>query len=226
MDVQIRFWSDELNKAVTRYWGSEFQLNTDAVTLKENLLKSLNPLPIEKQTQFAMDGPNTNWKILRFISDFRDEEEYPPLDNIGACGLHVINGALHTGVVKAGWPIEKLLRAMFKFLQHSTARRAEYLQVSKGLWPEKFVVTRWVENEPVANRAIEIWADYVKLIKVFLGKCPSSQPKGNKSYDNLKEYHCNPLIMVYLHLFRDAAARLNYFLVKFQRLTHDTFPQR
>ena len=66
MDVQIRFWSDELNKAVTRYWGSEFQLNTDAVTLKENLLKSLNPLPIEKQTQFAMDGPNTNWKILNF----------------------------------------------------------------------------------------------------------------------------------------------------------------
>ena len=122
-------------------------------------------------------------------------------------------GPLHTGVVKAGWPIEKSLRAMFKFLQHSTARRAEYLRVSKGLWPEKFVVTRWVENEPVANRAIEIWADYVKLIKVFLGKCPSSQPKDNKSYDDLKEYHCNPLIMVYLHLFRDVAARLNNFLV-------------
>ena len=40
MDVQIRFWSDELNKAVTRYWGSDFQLNTDAVTLKENLLEA------------------------------------------------------------------------------------------------------------------------------------------------------------------------------------------
>ena len=41
------------------------------------------------------------------ISDFRDEEEYPLSDNIGACGLHVISGALYTGVVKAGWPIEK-----------------------------------------------------------------------------------------------------------------------
>ena len=136
------------------------------------------------------------------------------MENIGSCGLHVISGALHTGVVEADWPIDKLLRGMFKFLHNSPARRAEYLRVSKdGLWPEKFCVTRWVENEPVANRAIEIWDDYVKLIKVFLSKCPSSQPKDNKSDENLKECHTNPLIIVHLHLFRDVAAR---FLVKFQ----------
>ena len=82
------------------------------------------------------------------ISDFRDEEEYPPSDNIGACGLHVISGALYTGVVKAGWPIEKLLRAMFKFLKHSTARRAEYLRVSKGLWPEKLLLPNCVLTIP------------------------------------------------------------------------------
>ena len=73
-----------------------------------------------------------------------------------------------------------------------------------------------MENEPVANRAIEIWEDYVKLIQVFVGKCHSKQPKDNKSYDHLKECHTNPLISVYLHLFRDVAARLNSFLVKFQ----------
>lgn len=104
MDVQIRFWSDSLNKSVTRYQGSEFQYNTDALTLKETLLKSLELLPIEKQTQLAMDGPH-NWKILDLLSVFRDEEEYPKLENIGSCGLHVISGALHTGVGAAGFKV-------------------------------------------------------------------------------------------------------------------------
>ena len=86
MDVQIRFWSDVLNKSVTRHWGSQFQYNTDAVTLKENLLKLLYSLPVEKQTQLSMDGPQINWKILNLFSVFRDEEEYPQLENIGSCG--------------------------------------------------------------------------------------------------------------------------------------------
>ena len=56
MDIQIRYWSEEFNRAITRYWGSEFQLSTDAVTLKNSLLKSLEKLPMEKQTRLAMEG--------------------------------------------------------------------------------------------------------------------------------------------------------------------------
>ena len=142
MDIQIRFWSKKLNKAVTRYWGSEFQLLTDAKTLTDNLMKGLAILPVEKQHQLAMDGPRTNWKILRLIMELRDKEEHSPLQDIGSCGLHVVSGALHTGVVAGSWPIEKLLRAMFKFLHNSPARRAEYLRVSsRGLYPQKFCAT-------------------------------------------------------------------------------------
>ena len=54
------------------------------------------------------------------------------------------------------------------------------------------------------------------LIKAFQSKAPSKHPKDNKSYDNLVKYHLNPLIPVYLHLFRDFMTRLNVFLVKFQ----------
>ena len=74
----------------------------------------------------------------------------------------------------------------------------------------------WVENEIVANRAIDIWEDFVQLMKVFVAKAPRKQPKDNISYNNLKAYHTNPLIVIYLHLFRDVAARLNCFLIKFQ----------
>ena len=61
-----------------------------------------------------------------------------------------------------------------------------------------------------------IWEDFVRLIKEILAKPPSKRPKDNKSFDNLVKYHASPLIPVYLHLFRDVAARLNIFLIKFQ----------
>ena len=106
---------------------------------------------------------------------------------------------------------------MFKFLHNFFARRAEYLCVSlSGLHPKKFCATRWVENEIVARRAIDIWEDFVKLIKLYVATAPSKQPKDNISYNNLKVDHTNPLIVVNLHLFGDVAARLNCFIIKFQ----------
>ena len=137
MEIQVCFWSEKLKKALTRYLGSEFQLCRDAGTLSDSLMKGLAALPIEKQHQFAMDGPKVNWKILRLIMDSRHKEEYPPLH-----GLHVLSGALYTGVVVSSWPIEKVLGAIFRFLHNSPARRAEYLRVSSsGFYPEKFCTT-------------------------------------------------------------------------------------
>ena len=130
----------------------------------------------------------------------------------------MVSGALHSAVVvvAADWPVEKVLRGMLKLLKDAPARRAEYMRGSvTGLYPENFCVIRWVENEPVADRAIVIWNDIVTLIKAFQSEATSKRPKDNKS-DNLVKYHLNPLIPVYLHLFRDVATRLNVFLVKFQ----------
>ena len=69
MDTQVRFCSEKLKKAVTRYWGSEFHLGSDTETLSDSLMKGLVALPIEKQHQLAVDGPKVNWKILRLIMD-------------------------------------------------------------------------------------------------------------------------------------------------------------
>ena len=217
MDLQVRYWCNKTSRAVTRYYVSEFQMHGDHMTLSENLLKGIGDLPEEKLTQTAMDGPNVNWKVLEVIQIKREEDEYPPLEDIGSCGLHVVSGAFHSAVLAADWPAEKVLRGMYKLLKDARPRRAEYMRGSAtGLYPEKFCIIRWVENEPFADRAIKIWGDVVTLIKAFQGKVPSKRPKDNKSYDNLVQYYLNPLIPVYLHLFRDLAARLNIFLVKFQ----------
>ena len=166
MDVQIRYWDENSLRAVTRYWASAFQMHGDAETLSTNLSKSLEDVPRSKMHQLGMDGPNTNWKILSILQTERKNDEISPLEDIGSCGLHVISGALHTGVVKNEWPIDKVLRGMFKLLNKSPARRAEYLRTSgNSLYPEKFCPTRWVENESVAQRGIEIWDGFVKYIK-------------------------------------------------------------
>ena len=86
MDVQIRFWCVALNKAITRYWNSQFQHRGDAVTLADKLVKSTENLPIERYHQLAMDGPNTNWKILSILQQMQEKEEYPPLGAFLSCG--------------------------------------------------------------------------------------------------------------------------------------------
>ena len=185
--------------------------------LSENLLTGIANLPEEKLIQTAMDDPSVNWKVLEVIQKKREEDEYPPLADIGSCGLHVISGTLHSAVVASDWSVEKVLTGMFKQLKDAPVRQAEYMQGSiTGLYLEKSCVIRWVENKLVADRAVIIRNDIVTLIKAFQSKALSKCPKDNKSYDNLVKCHLNSLISVYLHLFRDVATRLNVFLVKFQ----------
>lgn len=218
MDIQVRYWCPINSIAVTRYLGSQFQYSTTAEALVDELLKALPSSPtLDKMIQLAMDGPSTNWKVLALMDKLREKAEIPPMDCIGSCGLHIISGALGTGVKKADWSVEKVLRGMFKFLKKSPARRGDYLKLSDtGIFPLQFVATRWTENDVVAERGVSIWDDMVKLIKFTLAKVPSKQPKDNKSYQNLVKYHTSPLIKVELHLFKDVAFILNEFLVTFQ----------
>ena len=116
-------------------------MHGDHMTLSENLLKGIGDLPEEKLTQTAMDSPNVNWKVLEAIQIKREEDKYPPLEDIGSCGLHMVSGALHSALLAADWPVEKLLREMYKLLKDAPARRAEYMRVSAtGLYPEEFCV--------------------------------------------------------------------------------------
>ena len=114
------------------------------------------------------------------MTKFREDEEMPPLDCTGSCGLHVISGALQSGVKPAEWGTEKVLMGMYKFLHKSPGRRADYLNISNGtdVFAMKFCPTRWFENAPVAERAIEVWKYIVELIKLFSVKTTKSETQG------------------------------------------------
>ena len=104
-----------------------------------------------------MDGPSVNWKFIDELSNDdafgSDESE---LLEIGSCGLHVVPDRPQCAV---NWNVNSTLKALYRILKDSPARRADYSSVTGStLFPLKFCSTRWVENTSVAQRALKICA--------------------------------------------------------------------
>ena len=164
-----------------------------------------------------MDGPTTNWNVLDIIDDERVANGVQKTINIGSCSLHILHGAFQTGFTKIDWDIGKILKAMYKLFDESPARRDIYLHEGHSeLFPLKFAATRWIEDQKVAERALEVWPSIVATIKHWTSLCKSKQPKNNKSYETLVEYHKDPLIPARFHFFCFIAGILKPFLVIFQ----------
>ena len=217
MDTVVKYFDDVTGLVETRYLTSAFLKRPNSSNLHDKLLESLSSLDLGKMRQLSMDGPNVNWDVLKINCQYREENEHPKLINIGSCGLHVMHGALRTGTIATVWEIHKVLHAMWKIFDESPARRDIYMrETSCDILPLHFCKTRWIEDEPVAERAIQIWPNIVKLVKYWLTLPASKRPKNNKSYETLLKYHTDPLIVVKLHFFKYIASLLKPFLVQFQ----------
>ena len=73
-----------------------------------------------------------------------------------------MHGAFKTGFKKGApsWNIPGILGAMYRFLKDSPARRDQYEKCNKyddaqPIYPLLFFTVRWVENKPVASRALD-----------------------------------------------------------------------
>lgn len=87
------------------------------------------------------------------------------LINIGPCGLHVLHNSFKTGAVATGWQIDSLLSSLYHLFKDSPARIEDYTKVSgSSKMPLKFCNHRWLENEPVCQRTLEIWQNVVKYV--------------------------------------------------------------
>ena len=71
---------------------------------------------------------------------------------------------MKTGEQSTDWKLKKVLRALHQILHDSPARRNDYADVTgSSRFPLPFCGTRWIEDEQVAVRAIEIWYDVCQL---------------------------------------------------------------
>ena len=217
MDMHVRFWNNDIAQVQTRYLESRFFKRPNAEKIHEELLSGMSLLPTKNMTMLSMDGPHTNWKVLDLLKNYRDHNEFPQVLDVGSCGLHIVHGAFQTGVKASGWNIDKLLKAMWRFFIDSPARRDLYIQMNKtDLFPLMFCQTRWVEDEPVASRALSVWEYVVTVIKHFQTLTSSKQPKNNKSYDVLVQFHKDNTMILKFQFFKDIANILSAYLKQFQ----------
>ena len=190
MDISIRFWDDIVGKAVTRYFDSRFFKRPNADNILQELLKATTNLPTKILSMLSMDGPNTNWTAHEKLKNIRSREENPQLFEVGSCGLHVIHGAFQSGVKTTGWEIEKIFKGMWRLFPDSPARRDTSITINRSdQFPLMFCQTRWVEDVPVATKALEIWSFVVAVVEHLQALPSSRRPLNNKYYDIVVKNH-------------------------------------
>ena len=78
----------------------------------------------------------------------------------------------------------------------------------------RFCPTRWVEDQPVAERALQIWTSFKAVIVYWEGLSKSKRPK-NKSYEVLVNNYHDPLIPAKLQFFAFIASIFKPYLYHF-----------
>ena len=127
--------------------------------------------------QVSMDGPSVNWKFYEKLIESREISELTGLTNIGSCGLHVIHGAFKCVAMSCECDIVKILRGLYILFNDTPARRSDYIDVTgSNSFPKSFCATRWIEDSDVAETAVEIWDNILKIWESLLKyKRPSSK---------------------------------------------------
>ena len=213
----MRFWDKQKNEVVSRYLGSQFLGHTRANDLLECLVGELSALREKNLVQLSMDGPKTNWKLFDHFVQRRENivPHMPTLLNLGSCSLHIVHGAFKTGAQATGWNIDAILRSMYYLFHDSPARSEDYLKIEGAKMPMKFCSTCWLEDAPVAERAIEIWPKVVKYIKEVEAGPKSKIPK-IASFSTLRSATKDPLMPAKLQFFVTQANVLKPYLAKYQ----------
>ena len=216
MDIIVRYFYED--KVVSQYFDSQFMGHTAATDLLHHLKCSLSKFSNRKLLQISMDGPRVNWKLLSLLCEDRekDDADLPKLLNIGSCGLHVVHGAFYTGCRTTDWNIDGILRALYYLFEDSPARREDYTSVTEStVFPLNFCATRWVEDDRVAQRALEIWPNVQKYIKEVLKWSKSKQPT-SASFATIAKATKDALLPAKLQVFVYISKVLKPFLVKYQ----------
>ena len=216
MDLVVNYWDNIMNRVCTRYLDSTFMGHSRSSDLLEHFLSALQSLDKTKLIQVWMDGPNVSWAFFSELRNFRDENDMNVLLPTGSCGLHSIHLAFKTGENSTDWGVKKILKAVYQLLHDSPARRADYIDVTgSDQFPLPFCGTRWIEDEKVALRAIDIWDHICQICKFWEGLVKSRQPSC-KSYETVLSATKDPLIIAKLNFFAHIARMLQSFLTTYQ----------
>lgn len=179
-----------------------------------NSQECIGQLNMRQLLSVGMDGPNVNFKLLDLL-----QREYAELNGgaqvlvVGSCGLHTLHNAMKAGFTV--WQIEKFLRALHFLFHNVPARREDYTNTTGSTcFPLSFCGHRWVENVPVAERALEVWP----MVQAYVSAAEEKkvQKPNTASYDTILAAREDPLLVPKLQFFLSIARGFNPFLHKYQ----------
>jgi hypothetical protein len=212
MDIHIRFFDNLCGKVNTRYLGSQFLGHATANDLVDKFVAAMKDLNCRKLIQISMDGPSVNWSFIEKLKKNLERDPGDPfLLELGSCSLHIVHGAFQTGGKASGFDISHLLTSLYYVFNDSPARRDDHTKLtSSKTFPLKFCAHHWLENGPVAERAIQIW-EHVKKYVTDVKKKPDSH-----SFKTVKDTVADPLTIAKLSFFVSVISHLERFLTMFQ----------
>ena len=133
MDVHVRYWNSSKDQICVRQLDSKFMGHATANGLLENFSDVINNVDGGNcMIQVSMDGPSTSWKFFNLLQNDRVEKEQHNLIDIGSCSLHIIHGAFKTGAESCCSNMKVILKGAFTILDHTPARREDYITHSHG----------------------------------------------------------------------------------------------
>ncbi|XP_070398050.1 uncharacterized protein [Nothobranchius furzeri] len=212
MDLHVRYWKED--QVQSRYLGSQFMGHGTAKDLLHHFKECSQQLDLKKLLSVSMDGPNVNWKFLELLQEeLREQYEGRQLIVVGSCGLHTLHNACKGGF--SVWQLEKVLKAMHVLFHNVPARREDFITLTASAkFPLAFCSHRWLENLPVAERALEMWASLTMYLDaVRTRKLPNP---GTASFDTLETAQKDPLILAKLHFYIAVTRTFAPFLTRYQ----------
>ncbi len=159
-----------------------------------------------------MDGPNVNWRFFEML-----QQEHA--EHFGGAQLAVVGVvACILSIMLSMW-IHRLAygevpRALHTIFHNVPARREDFCNLTKSkIFALPFCGHRWVENLPVAERALVIWPDMMKYVEAV-------STKNFLTLDVLLWYHWGgnqrPSHSGKLHFFMAVCRSVTPFLTRYQ----------
>ena len=214
MDIVTTFWDKLNSKVEVPYLISIFLTRAD--DLLKAFQEATSKLALDKMLQMSMDGPSVNWKFYEKLIKSREKSELTGSINIGGCGLHVIHGTFKSGATLCEWDIVKILKGLYTIFYDTPARRSDYIDVTcSNSFPKSFCATKWIEDSNVAERAIEIWDNILKIFK-FWESLPKHKRPSSKSYLIVQEATRYDMVLAKLHFFASVANLFKPFLTAYE----------
>ena len=109
MDLHFRFWSEEQNEVVRRFYTALMFGHAEGAKVAAAMVDKLeeDKVNLSSILTLSSDGPNVNKTIFRAVNTSLKGGGNPRMINIGTCNLHVIHNSFCKALEAYGTPVDE-----------------------------------------------------------------------------------------------------------------------